>query len=193
MDPNTIALLAGILFILIAIVGGGFVIKEIKIPKVPRWARIISGFLGLIFCFPFVIQVVNQIIPSDNNTDRTIYSYKDSNISIHGFKLLNVLAKSVHKSPQVNDHITVEFTLQNVSKNPIKVLETFIIGRGPDGNNRDFGHTNENKTIQPNEKILTKDSIIVDVPGVWKFGPSYDLGNETYPGEWQRFQVRVVQ
>jgi regulator of protease activity HflC (stomatin/prohibitin superfamily) len=193
MDPNTIALLAGILFILIAIVGGGFVIKEIKIPKVPRWARIISGFLGLIFCFPFVIQVVNQIIPSDNNTDRTIYSYKDSNITIHGFKLLNVLAKSVHKPPQVNDHITVEFTLQNVSKNPIKVLETFIIGRGPDGNNRDFGYTNENKTIQPNEKILTKDSIIVDVPGVWEFGPSYDLGNETYPGEWQRFQVRVVQ
>lgn len=101
MDPNTIALLAGILFILIAIVGGGFVIKEIKIPKVPRWARIISGFLGLIFCFPFVIQVVNQIIPSDNNTDRTIYSYKDSNISIHGFKLLTVLAKSVHKPPQL--------------------------------------------------------------------------------------------
>lgn len=137
--------------------------------------------------------MVNEIIPSENSTDKTLYSYNDPNISIHGFKLLNVLATSVHKPPQFNDHITVEFTLQNVSKNPMKVMETFILGRGPDGNNRDFGHSNENKTIQPNEKILTKGSTIVDVPGVWELGPSYDLGDETYPGEWQSFQVRVVQ
>lgn len=193
MDPNTIALLAGILFILIAIVGGGFVIKEIKIPKVPRWARIISGFLGLIFCFPFVIQVVNQIIPSDNNTDRTIYSYEDSNISEHGFKLIKVLAKCDHKPPQVNDRISVEFTLQNVSENPIKVLATFVVGRDPDGNNRDFGCSNENKTIQPNKIIKTEGSIIVNLSGEWKFGPSYDLGNDIYPEEWHRFPVSVVQ
>ncbi|MDL2124813.1 MAG: hypothetical protein LWX51_17460 [Deltaproteobacteria bacterium] len=125
--------------------------------------------------------------------EQIIFSYKDSDVSKHGFKLINVLAKCVHNPPQVNDTIEVEFTLQNVSKNPIKVLETFIIGRDPDGNNRDFGHSNEDKTIQPNETIKTERSITVDLPGEWKFGPSYHLGNDIYPGEWHRFPVRVEQ
>lgn len=43
------------------------------------------------------------------------------------------------------------------------------LGRDPDGNNRDFGYSNENKIIQPNEIIKTEGNIIVDAPGVWSF------------------------
>jgi PASTA domain len=35
------------LFLLIAIVGGGFTAKEITIPAVPKWARVIAGILGI--------------------------------------------------------------------------------------------------------------------------------------------------
>jgi len=61
MYPKTIELLAGILFLLIAIVGGGFVIKEIQIPRVPKWPRIISGFLGLIFCILYLRGVSTSL------------------------------------------------------------------------------------------------------------------------------------
>ncbi len=46
-NVNIILILGGLLFILIAIVGGSFSIKEITIPKVPKWMRVISFFVGL--------------------------------------------------------------------------------------------------------------------------------------------------
>ena len=204
MDQKTIELLAAIFFILIGVVGGGFVIKEIQIPSVPPWARIVSGFLGLIFlCIYFVDDHKiaglkgKEIIVDDRKIEdlkgkRIIYSYEDSNISPHGFKLINVSAKCIHNPPQINDSIEVGFTLQNINKKSMRVLETFIVGRDPDGNNRDFGYSHENKIIQPNEIIKTEGNIIVDAPGVWKFGPSYELDKDIYPGEWQRFAVRVA-
>lgn len=194
METKTIELLAAILFILIAVVGGGFVIKEVQIPRVPKWARIISGFLGLIFFVLFIIDIVGPPPDGDrHDREQIIYSYKNSDISKHGFKLINIFAKCIHNPPQVGDSIKVEFALQNTNKNPITVLGTFVVGRDPDGSNRDFGSSNENRVIQPNEIIKTEGIIIVDVSGMWKFGPSYDLGNDIYPGEWQRFPVRVEQ
>jgi hypothetical protein len=63
MDPITILLLAGVVFLLIAVVGGGFEIKEIKIPVVPKWARIVSGLLGAIFCGLYVATVFQPSLP----------------------------------------------------------------------------------------------------------------------------------
>jgi|LGOV01.1.fsa_nt_gb hypothetical protein len=191
LTPETILLLAGIIFILIAIVGGGFEIGGIKIPTVAKWARIVSGFLGVVFCGLFIIITINS--NNDSDGEKIIYQDRVPDVSIHGFKLIEVVAKCVHNPPRINDRITVEFRLQNVSNNPIKVLETFVVGRDPDGNNKDFAHSNEEKIIQPSERIETKDSIIVNVPGEWRFGPSYHLENDIYPGEWRRFSVSVVQ
>jgi hypothetical protein len=46
-DIIILCMLGGLLFILIAIVGGGFSIKEITIPKVPKLMRVISFFVGV--------------------------------------------------------------------------------------------------------------------------------------------------
>ena len=67
MGPVSILLLAGIFFLLIAVVGGGFEIKEIKIPVVPRWARILSGLLGVIFCGLSVATFSSPTLPMGNN------------------------------------------------------------------------------------------------------------------------------
>lgn len=200
MDPKTIELLAGIIFLLIAVVGGGFVIKEIQIPRVPKWTRIISGFLGLIFCILYFKPSPPPPPPPPSPNGEIIHIDKEPDVTIHNVKLIEVLAKSPHKPPRINDRVIIEFTLQNVSNNPIKILETFVAARNPSQENQDFGYSNENKTIQPKEIIKTKAYKIVDVPGTWQFGPCYALDmlvvseeENLCPSEWRRFPVQVIQ
>ena len=205
MDITTILLLAGIIFILIAIVGGGFEIKEIKIPTVAKWARIVSGILGLVFCGLFFIitvypNVTKSIEHHDNNKNIKIFEDKEPDVTSDNIKLIEILAKSPHSPPIVNDRLIIEFTLQNVGKNPIRILGTFVVARNPSGENKDFGDSNQNKTIQPQEIIKTKAYKIVDAPGTWQFGPCYGLDlpviheeENLCPSEWRRFPIQVVQ
>lgn len=51
MTTGVLTLALGALLILVAILGGGFEVKELKVPKVGRLARIISAFTGLFFIF----------------------------------------------------------------------------------------------------------------------------------------------
>ena len=51
---NTVELLAALLFLLIALVGGGFTIKELSMPSVPGWARIVAALLGVFFAAAFL-------------------------------------------------------------------------------------------------------------------------------------------
>jgi hypothetical protein len=53
-----VALGAGILFLLIVIVGGGFAIRRIVIPKVSNWARVASGIVGLLLVLPFMLTAL---------------------------------------------------------------------------------------------------------------------------------------
>jgi hypothetical protein len=46
VTPEAVGLGMGGLFLLIAVVGGGFTAKELTIPTVPKWARMASGILG---------------------------------------------------------------------------------------------------------------------------------------------------
>ncbi len=49
MSVQAILLLFGVLLLLIAIIGGGFEVRELKIPKVEKTPRIISAVVGLVF------------------------------------------------------------------------------------------------------------------------------------------------
>jgi len=49
MTYHIIELLGGILFLFIAVVGGSFDTREIKMSKVPTWGRLTSAILGLTF------------------------------------------------------------------------------------------------------------------------------------------------
>ncbi len=208
-DATTILILGGLLFILIAIIGGGFSIKEITIPKIPKWMRVLSFLVGLGLIY---ISFFSPIPPSQppqptqspqptqppQPTNNIIYSDYEVDTTVHNIRLLQLIATNVNNPPQVNDRITIEFTLQNVGENPIKFLNTFVVARNPFGENKDFGSSNQGKTIQPHEKINTKASIIVDNKGIWEFGPCYSLDipeirdeNNLCPSGWRRFQVVV--
>lgn len=205
MEPKIILLIAGIIFILIAVVGGGFEIKEIKIPEVPKWARFVSALLGIVFCGFFAqVYLVTTMGPiSDKekttyeNKELVIYEDNQSDVSVHSIKLLRLSAKSPHNPPRVNDRITIEFTLQNISNSPIELLESYVTAYDPFEENNDCGWSNKRKNFLPQQIIKTKGSLIVDVPGTWQFGPSYAVGENDeealYPGSWRRFTVLVVE
>ena len=60
MSPEAVALVGGLLFLLIAIVGGGFSAKEVMIPGVPRWARIASLAVGMALVVPYFAQALSS-------------------------------------------------------------------------------------------------------------------------------------
>lgn len=49
MDLPTISFLFGAILVAVAILGGGFEIKEIKVPQVRGVTRIVAAFVGLLF------------------------------------------------------------------------------------------------------------------------------------------------
>lgn len=202
-DFKTICFLGGLIFIFLAIVGGGINIDKfsLKIPPINKWMRVISFFMGLglvfISFFPPVLPPTPPPTPPPI-TDNIIYSDSEVDTTIHNIKFIQLTATCVNDPPQVNDRITIEFTLQNIDENPIKLSYTFFAARNPFGENKDFGDSNQDKTIQPQEIIKTKASIIVDNKGIWKFGPCYSLGIHEIndeeilcPSEWRRFQILV--
>jgi hypothetical protein len=49
MKLNLIAFLFGVILLAISIIGGGFELKELKVPKVSWFPRLISAFVGMFF------------------------------------------------------------------------------------------------------------------------------------------------
>lgn len=64
LTVQVIAFIAGSVFILIAIIGGGFTVKELKIPTVPKTGRIISGIVGALFISISLLMVVVPSLPT---------------------------------------------------------------------------------------------------------------------------------
>ena len=55
MNTETITLGAGLLFVFLAIIGGGITGKDTKIPIIRTPGRVALGFIGLVLCLPFVV------------------------------------------------------------------------------------------------------------------------------------------
>lgn len=104
---------------------------------------------------------VHNIKPSSPIENQIIYIDKEPDITIHNITLIEVSAKSIHNPPQVNDMITIEFKIQNVSNRPITLnqdIGSFVAARNPSHENEDFGYSNQSKTIQPQDNIKNKAS-----------------------------------
>ncbi len=55
----------GILFLVIAVVGGGFTLERVQVPTVPKWSRIASGALGAVFLGGFFIAALSDDDPPE--------------------------------------------------------------------------------------------------------------------------------
>ena len=201
---QVISFIAGAAFILIAVIGGGFAIKEITVPSVPKAGRIGLGIVGSLFISYSLLVTLIPILRDgrtigENSTnvpvsrrEENIYANEAEDISPHGIKVLGLRALSLNDPPRVNDRITVQFSLQNVKRDPIALNPIFIGARDPAGKNVDFGRANYEKVLAPDEVIDVKSSIIVTERGVWKFWPCYKTGGTYCPDEWRAFQIFVI-
>jgi len=70
--------------------------------------------------------------------------------------------KSANNPPHVNDQIFVEFTLQYVGDNPIKMLGAWVTAYDPFETNKDFGYLRIDKFMTPQEIIKISGNRIVD-------------------------------
>lgn len=206
MEAEQLALLAGILFILIAVVGGGFAIREVRIPRVPGWARVGSLLIGLAFVAPFFYARLAEppgpgggeagapagpgvLLHGDDEPDR----------SRHGLRLTRVSARAARQPVRVGDTVRVSFSLQNASGARLVLDQTFVAARDPAEANKDFGHAHEGLALAANETVTSKAEIVVNSAGPWRFWPCYVLQNGVEdeaaycPTRWRAFVVSVAE
>jgi hypothetical protein len=208
MDAETVALLGGLLFLLLAIVGGGFTIRELNMPRIPIWARAACLVVGVVLVLPFVASALRsgsgaspdavfQPRAESSAAQGTVVIYSDpvTSVSEHEIQVSALLATGERKPTAVGDRVRIEFSLKNVGTNPVTLNSTFIGARSPGSDNKDFGEENVGRVFNPGAVLDISHSIVLDARGTWQFWPCYILrtGEEgTFcPDEWRAFQVSV--
>jgi hypothetical protein len=205
MSAEVVALGGGILFVLVAIVGGGFTIRELMMPRVPHWARVVSAVFGLLLLLPFVLTVVNGQIdkdarPSGDSEYDAPREQSAGGIEVDtepattgdGIRIDGLAAEVRNDPPRVGDAVTVSYSLTNVGSQPVRVDYTFVAGRDPADENRDAEAENGNRVLGPGETIAASGRIFLDEAGTWLIFPCYLLsGERSCPGEWKAFNIIV--
>jgi hypothetical protein len=208
MNAETVALLGGLLFLLLALVGGGFTIKEISMPSVPALGRAACLVVGV----GLILLSVLRFGPNDTTTadppqtgpppaqtgppaasaESTVL-YED--LSPHGSRA-NIQVSGLRATGERNpaaegDQILIEFSLTNVGSGPVTLEETFIGARNPNGDNVDFASANEGEVLAPGAAITVRRSTEVNASGTWIFWPCYTVGGNDCPDQWQAFEIVV--
>jgi hypothetical protein len=210
MEPGAVGLFGGLLFLLIAIVGGGFTIKEIAMPAVPRWARVASLAVGAALVVPYfagdraadapaparpATEVAATVAPKPAAGPPYVYRPGGTDISPESIEVFELAATAPHDPPRVGDRISVRFTLRNDGTRAATFAEAFVAARGPEDDNRDFGEAYQGQVLPPRAEFRVSSSIVVDRAGVWDFWPCYVTGRgdsaRGCPDGWRSFQVRV--
>jgi hypothetical protein len=206
MSAEVVALGGGILFVLVAIVGGGFTIRELMMPRVPNWARVASAVFGLLLLSPFVLTVVNgqteKGARSSSGTGFTpprergaggIEIDTEPDTTGDNIRITGLAATVRNDPPRVGDTVTVDYTLTNVGGQGIQLDSTFVGARDPADENMDSEDENENRVLGPGETIDAGGRIFLNSAGTWLIFPCYVLPGDRYcPDEWKAFNVIVV-
>ena len=200
MSPEAVALLGGLLFLLIAVVGGGFSAKEISVPGVPGWGRVASLAVGVALVVPYFSEAMGSDaapLPQARPAASTGHAEAASGGPVHdardetavspdGLEVSGLLSTSDGAEP------AVEFTLRNAGTRALSLDDAFVGVRIPGGGNGDFANADEPVVLQPGETVTVDGSRVVDAGGLWTLFPCYTLTNgSSCPDEWQSFQVLV--
>ncbi|MFL6145106.1 MAG: hypothetical protein ACJ72N_24975 [Labedaea sp.] len=201
MSVEVVALGGGIFFLLVAIVGGGFAIREISMPKVPNWARVASGVFGLLLLLPFLLAVIRGAggesgSPTVAGVGRPPPRPAAGGIEIDTepdttgdqVKLTELSASVRNDQPRVGATITVSYSLTNVGQQPIQIEYTFVGARAPGNSHADAEDDNEGRTVQPGETIQAQGKVFLDSAGTWTLWPCYVLDGDRFcPDKWKAF------
>jgi len=170
IEVQTICVLGGLLFILIAIVGGGFNIREITIPKVPKWMRVVSFIVGLGLLFmasypPLATLTTDIITPITTPTPDKQIDYRV--IFTTG---LNEDKKPVNNLKNISfneEAIYIYVTWFAISKEKHDLHYYIYDGSGTLAYSSQYSFEPTESTWNTWEKYSIKHNI--DKPGNWKF------------------------
>jgi hypothetical protein len=205
MSTEVVALAGGILFVLVAIVGGGFAIREISVPTVPHWARVASAVFGILLLLPFLLTLFRGGTGETTTPPGAVFSNPPSQQSGGGIELdteptttshnirLSGLSASVRNDPpRVGDTITVRYSLTNLGPAPVRLEYTFVGARDPEDGHKDAEDENEGRTLAAGETTGAGGRIFLDQAGTWVVWPCYVLTGDRYcPDQWKAFSFVV--
>jgi hypothetical protein len=135
----------------------------------------------------------SQQPPSPNpGGETTIYIGNQMAISPDNIEVSGLRALSRNNPPQINDSVTVQFSLKNVGQQPVTLKTAFIAARNPANENKDFAKEAYNRVLAPGDVVDIRSFIFVTEKGGWQFWPCYGIGHTLCPNEWQIFQITVV-
>ena len=206
MSVEVVALGGGIFFLVVAIIGGGFAIREISLPRVPSWARVASGVSGILLLLPFMLALLRGGMVNDTGSGSRTDAGSDHQPprqATSGIELdtepettgdhvkLTELAASVRNDPpRVGDTVTVTYSLTNVGQGRLEFENTFVGARDPGNKHADAEDGNESRTVAPGETIRAQGKVFLNNPGTWTLWPCYVLtGDQFCPDKWKAFSV----
>jgi len=198
---QVISFIVGAVFILIAIIGGGFTVRDLSFPAVPKSGRIGSGVVGVIFIVYAILMPPRQDshpvlttpspTPSGSSSMPPTSSRPDSMPILHedgqphksnrgdGIEVSKLVVRGEHKPLQLGDLMTVQYTLRNMGDNPVTLEYIFVGSRDPAQNNYklpNLGEFDANEALQPGEEYyFEKSSTSPPETGVWTFWPCYRI------------------
>lgn len=85
LDPETLLLIAGLALVIVSVIGGGFQVKEISVPKIGRMARVIAVLLGMLLVLMSVrsIEEPDDFVYEEDSTEESVIPddsrYQDEN------------------------------------------------------------------------------------------------------------------
>lgn len=201
MDSDVIALLGGLLFLLLALVGGGFTIKEISMPTIPSLARAACLVVGVtLVVLSFLPSLRDGVAPADDDEpaagadepasggDGATTSPTPSSgswIELHSFSegtpaeedgvLVSDLRVTGRTNPvHVNDMIQVEYTLINDGSEPLTFVNFFTGVRSPADENED-ANEDQGTEVPPGGSRPVTHTVVLDEQGPWMIWPCYEV------------------
>lgn len=202
MDSATIALLGGLLFLLLALVGGGFSIKEISMPTIPTMARAACLVVGVgLVVLSFTAAPDDEPGPAAEeppgeepatttppgtgeapapgsggvalDTNTGAVLAEDDQMEVSG-----LTATGPSEPVPVDDFIKVSYTLTNRGSGPVTFVEVFTGTAPPNGVDEgpfDAGHDHQGVVLAPGDSVLVEHQVHLYGAGTWTIWPCYEL------------------
>jgi hypothetical protein len=207
MSTEVVSLAGGMLFLLVAIVGGGFAIREISMPRVPHWARVACAVFGILLLMPFALSLLREgTTGSASSPPSTVFTpYEETQEGGEGIEVdtepatsadqiqvSDLSASARNDPPRGGDTLTVRYSLTNLGQAPVRLEYTFVGARDEADSNKDAEGENEGHTLAVGETVPAGGRIFLDSPGSWTAWPCYVLSGDRYcPHRWQAVTFTV--
>jgi hypothetical protein len=104
MNIESIAFISGIVFVFIAIIGGGITGKDTHIPKLGASGRLALGFIGMVLCLPFIVGKL-QRVPNSAPVGTIIAFYGKATQKPNGYLVCDGDGLSESEHPLLYKHL----------------------------------------------------------------------------------------